>query len=1259
MLGVRFVRFVLGVAGLLVLGLVLLLATSGYWLPGAAPGLLRLAGVEVESSGRGAGGRLVLRGVLYGNEAADLSMGEFRAPMPLPLLWHGWRGNAGAAGEIRARGVEVRLRESSEARAEDGPPPGPEEVFDQARGWLARADRWMPPLAVEDFSLAPAGGGEAFAVPSASFREGRLEAEMDARRDAPAMEMTAELPADGPWGLRAYAAAWDLALEADLDRDGGGPRLRGEVTRGDGTATFAAAWTGDSWIPPEAGLEAAGFEIPEGIGGLPPEAGRVVVDSLKLDWDGGVYTAGGRIRGGAAGEELTLDLGFEGDPGMVLLRDFDVTGSWARLILDEPVRVDTDTLRPETSLRFSAFVDLSGQEYYPVSGEVRGTVEADIGADGRHPLRFALRGGELRASGRALRSVEVEGRLDYPELAVESLRIALPEGSVATAEGGADVEERTLSLRAAADLRAADADTLAGGATGLEGELRIEAEVSGPWERPAHRGSARAGAFRPAGMAPLALEADWEGEGTDRLTTGLRATAGGETVRVRSEWSLRKSVLTLRLVDGAWRRAERTLLALEAPAQVRLDLEKQGRWPWRGLRVGEMRLTGEGRELAVRWDPPGTAALRASGLRAGDVSAWLRAETPLPDVTLEAVSLGVEDFAPVLTAETSAKVSWRPDAKAPPVEVRLAGRLDESGADFTEIRAAYGDTPLLGGNLLLPVTLHPRIQAEAGPDSDGADEGSSGPPDGSGTGERKDRLWRIVPGGALRGSLQAEWSAGLREWIRDLGGPDIGSADLALTLGGTVREPVARLDGDFEGIRLDGEWLDGDIPEIRKLRFGLDLDAGRIRLGEGLVEMRDSGLRLTAELPYREIVPAYVAGKRPDAAEVLGQLRADVELLNWDAEVWEDRLPRVLRPVGTMTGSVGLDPGLLARGEVELEGFALRPTLNSPPVDDIHGTLRFDGRTIRVEDAGALAGGGRLSASGSVDLGDIADPGYDIRLTAGNVPVVRTADMILRSDADLAFVGGAGEEAPLLSGKLSLRNSTYLIDFDPFSPNVESGPGTRPPYFSVGQEPFSDWRCDLAVEGRDFLRVRSSVFATRLSASLRLTRTLGDPLLLGSVRTDGGQIRFPGMNMRIESAEAFITPEEPNLLQVEADAIGQNRRYVITMNASGSADDPRIEFSSTPVLTNAQIIRLLATGSLEAGGGGAIGLYLGQVLLGPGSGEDTLADRLSVEVGQEVTESGRSTVEVIYRVNDRWSLEGEYDRFDTYNLNLVRILLDR
>jgi translocation and assembly module TamB len=60
-----------------------------------------------------------------------------------------------------------------------------------------------------------------------------------------------------------------------------------------------------------------------------------------------------------------------------------------------------------------------------------------------------------------------------------------------------------------------------------------------------------------------------------------------------------------------------------------------------------------------------------------------------------------------------------------------------------------------------------------------------------------------------------------------------------------------------------------------------------------------------------------------------------------------------------------------------------------------------------------------------------------------------------------------------------------------------------------------------------------------------------------------------------------------------------------------------------------------------------LGAYLGRGLfadLGLG-GED----RLEISSGEQISDQGRETYEFEYKLDDRWSLTGEYDRFDSYN----------
>jgi translocation and assembly module TamB len=60
-----------------------------------------------------------------------------------------------------------------------------------------------------------------------------------------------------------------------------------------------------------------------------------------------------------------------------------------------------------------------------------------------------------------------------------------------------------------------------------------------------------------------------------------------------------------------------------------------------------------------------------------------------------------------------------------------------------------------------------------------------------------------------------------------------------------------------------------------------------------------------------------------------------------------------------------------------------------------------------------------------------------------------------------------------------------------------------------------------------------------------------------------------------------------------------------------------------------------------------LGAYLGQGLF-QGSG----SSRLGIISGQQISVKGRPTYEVDYRLNDRWSLVGEYDQFDEYNADV-------
>ena len=60
-------------------------------------------------------------------------------------------------------------------------------------------------------------------------------------------------------------------------------------------------------------------------------------------------------------------------------------------------------------------------------------------------------------------------------------------------------------------------------------------------------------------------------------------------------------------------------------------------------------------------------------------------------------------------------------------------------------------------------------------------------------------------------------------------------------------------------------------------------------------------------------------------------------------------------------------------------------------------------------------------------------------------------------------------------------------------------------------------------------------------------------------------------------------------------------------------------------------------------------MFVGKSLISKLSGGEGNADRLTVRSGEEVTQNGKQTYSVEYKITDDWSLVAEYDRFNALN----------
>jgi autotransporter translocation and assembly factor TamB len=337
-------------------------------------------------------------------------------------------------------------------------------------------------------------------------------------------------------------------------------------------------------------------------------------------------------------------------------------------------------------------------------------------------------------------------------------------------------------------------------------------------------------------------------------------------------------------------------------------------------------------------------------------------------------------------------------------------------------------------------------------------------------------------------------------------------------------------------------------------------------------------------------------------------------------------------------------------------------------VRDIGGRVVFEGRKAVLERGGATWNGQPVGISGWASI-PFGEPWLaELRAVATNLTVVRSTEALIRADLDVVLARTNPAVAPGLSGTVTLRNSVVMLDVrDLVGLRNPERPEQRPPYFSVDSELLRDWGLDVRVHGSKFARVLSPAFRGTVSGDVRLLGTLGQPRVLGEGVVDKGQVVFPFGQLRVREGRIRFTEANPHRPQVRATAEGVNFGYAVTMDLDGTLDDPRIRMTTVPPMNTRAALQMLTAGTLPRGeysfSGAAraqkVGAYLANDFVANLFGDPSEEPRLSVQSGQRVTAGGRLTYGVEYRLSERWSLVGEYDRWGQFNGGVRWRLLDR
>lgn len=523
---------------------------------------------------------------------------------------------------------------------------------------------------------------------------------------------------------------------------------------------------------------------------------------------------------------------------------------------------------------------------------------------------------------------------------------------------------------------------------------------------------------------------------------------------------------------------------------------------------------------------------------------------------------------------------------------------------------------------------------------------------------RPETLEDLLPGGWIDGDLIR---SGRLDFDGRLDGELRGRCRLE---GGDVLEPLFALDVAVSEARV---WSEGTLHDDVELTLSAFADAGRLALTR--LDLRDGGARVegAGEVDLRWTpLPILDAGALLDASVVVSV--DDIGLLPFFG-AGETELGGAAGGTLCIGGTLG-DPELFAR--VVTGGGSVKASAKVPRVTGIDGVVVFDGERVGIERLEGVIDRRRFEVDGGLRLrsrgasqGALIDE-VDIGLRAKQVLLVRQPDLRVRGDLELRWHGPWERSA--LTGGVRLGRSYYRRDVE-----LSLGGRSLPlDLFHIETAPFSDMRLDIRVRSQGGLSLINNVVRSQARVDLHLGGTGRDPLLTGTLSTDGGDVTLAASRLELRSAIVEFTERDPYNPTLQMLFEEEVKGYRIKVTIAGTLEEPQIILDSTPPLPSEQLLMLLTTGytvdELDRQGGGRVAAvqlatYLGRRLAGYFARGEPVDHGVLSRVTLETQAARRSYLQDLISVEylvekdvlvggDEVFLRTERDTYGHYNLDL-------
>ncbi|HEY0159424.1 MAG TPA: translocation/assembly module TamB domain-containing protein [Thermoanaerobaculia bacterium] len=302
---------------------------------------------------------------------------------------------------------------------------------------------------------------------------------------------------------------------------------------------------------------------------------------------------------------------------------------------------------------------------------------------------------------------------------------------------------------------------------------------------------------------------------------------------------------------------------------------------------------------------------------------------------------------------------------------------------------------------------------------------------------------------------------------------------------------------------------------------------------------------------------------------------------------------------GTVSAPRVVGTAELRDAQVKFAGF---PQL----IDEINGTLRFQGDRIEIESVRATVGGGTVVAGGAIALSGMQLANARITLQGRDVSIRYYEGLTLESNFTLLLSGDL--ERMMLQGDVDVTRALYFRDFDIQQAllNVLLARNRVTPVSAATWQDRIGLRIHLSAPAT--LAVENNLADVTGSAELDVTGTVANPVILGEVALDeGGTVRIQGVDYRVTRGTIGfqnpfrIDPFFDVTLEGTVAGFGASEveggPFEVTINLTGTLDRLTPSITSDPPASDITLFSILGFGGLGGSGQQAGAGVFGQSLL--------------------------------------------------------------